>query len=233
MAKAAMTIAKGKAKAPAKKPVKTPARRKAPAAKPMLTIKQRDRLLAAAIKVLQKETYRAFTVARVAEKAKLDLALVKRTFPSKLHLLAATLETNLELDTDASEELILGQIDFRTSTADALTQMVMGQVERHDKGGWLRLFVNMDIAESEPEHADIWRMVEHRLADRGTRIVSEMQRRGYIDETLDPRWVQFFWNSLMDGIAVRARALPEGAGYDEVAKGITPILLRGFAPKRS
>ena len=29
------------------------------------------------------------------------------------------------------------------------------------------------------------------------------------------------------------RALPEGAGLDLVAEGITPILLRGFAPKRS
>ncbi len=224
-------MAKAASKTGAKTRAPKPAAKKPP--KRFLSVAQRDRVLAAAIRTLELDGYRAFSLAHVAKRARLDLKVVKSSFPSKLHLLAAALETNLETDADAAERMILGEIDFRASTADALAKMVQGQLQRHNKGGWLRLFVNMDIAEDEPGHADIWRMVEHRLAERGSRIVGEMQRRGYIDETLDPRWVQFFWNALMDGLAVRARALPEGAGLDLVAEGITPILLRGFAPKRS
>ena len=244
MAKAA-TKSKAKAKnvakpaarvtAPARKnPVKKKAAAKAkgrPAPR-LLTVAQRDRVLAAAIRSLEADGYAAFSLARVAARAKLELKLVKSSFPSKLHLLAAALETNLEKESDVAEQMILNEVDFRTSTSAALTKTVLGQLGRPRSGRWQRLYVTMDIAEREPEHADIWRMVEHRIAERGSRIVVEMQRRGYIDDTLDPRWVQFFWNALMDGIAVRARALPKGAGLDLVAEGITPILLRGLAPKR-
>lgn len=232
MAKAVKTVAKkpvrAKARLPASKGAKNPAKKPAK----LLTVKQRDRLLAAAIKALAADGYNGFSVARVAARAKLELASVKASFPSKLHLLAATLETNVEKDSDAAEALILREIDFKGDLDTAMIRMMSGQLHRHINGGWLNLFTNLDLSLEEPEHADMWRMMEHRIGERGIRIVGEMQRRGYIDDTLEPMWVQFFWNALMDGIGVRLRALPDGIGVPEISKALTPILLRGFAPKR-
>ncbi len=216
--------ARAKANLPAKKAAKKPAK--------LLTVKQRDRLLAAAMKALAADGYNGFTVARVAARAKLDVASVKASFPSKLHLLAATLETNVEKDSDDTEALILREIDFKGDLDAAMVRMMSGQLHRHINGGWLNLFTNLDLSMEEPDHADMWRMMEHRIGERGIRIVGEMQRRGYIDDALEPMWVQFFWNALMDGIGVRMRALPAGIGVPEISKALTPILLRGFAPKR-
>jgi AcrR family transcriptional regulator len=229
MAKAIKAATRAKAKAPAKKS-KTVAPGKKPA-KRMLTIKQRDRLLEAAMRTLGADGYSNFTVARVAARAKLDAAQVKGSFPTKLHLLAAALETNVENDTDAAEAMILREIDFRGDLTAAMRQMLSGQLNRHINGGWLNLFTNLDLSMEEPEHADMWRGMEARIGDRGMRIVREMQRRGYIDDALEPMWVQFFWNALMDGIGVRLRALPEGTGVDQIAEALAPIMLRGFAPK--
>ncbi len=219
----ARKAAPAKAKAKATKP-------KADARRP-LTIKQRDRVLAAALKTLANEGYDAFTVARVAARARLKPAALKASFPSKLHLLAAALETNVERDSDATEAMILGEIDFRGDMTAAMTRMLAGQLNRHIDGGWLNLFTNLDLSAEEPDHADMWRIMQHRVGERGIRIVGEMQRRGYIDDALEPIWVQFFWNALMDGIGIRMRALPEGTDVDVVARALTPILLRGFAPK--
>ena len=207
----------------AKRAVKKPAR--------MLTVKQRDRMLAAAMKTLANDGYDRFSVALVAKRAKLDLRQVRSSFPSKLHLLAAALETNVEKDSDDTEALILREIDFKGDLTVAMQRMMSGQLNRHINGGWLNLFTNLDLSMEEPDHVDMWRMMEHRIGERGVRIVGEMQRRGYIDDTLEPMWVQFFWNALMDGIGVRLRALPDGIGVDDIAKALTPVLLKGFAPK--
>ncbi|MFT3809391.1 MAG: TetR/AcrR family transcriptional regulator [Micropepsaceae bacterium] len=225
MAKAAKKPVRAAKPAPKMTP-KPPQRRK------LLTVKQRDRLLGAAMKTLAEQGYDAFTVARVASRAKLDLATVRSSFPSKLHLLAAALETNVEKDSDDTEALILREIDFKGDLDAAMVRMMSGQLHRHINGGWLTLFTNLDLSMEEPDHADMWRMMEHRIGERGIRIVGEMQRRGYIDDGLEPMWVQFFWNALMDGIGVRLRALPEGTGVAEISKALAPILLRGFAPKR-
>lgn len=226
-------MAKAAKKSVIKKPVRRAAKKPARQAAKLLTVKQRDRLLAAAMKALADDGYNGFTVARVAARAKLDLKSVKASFPSKLHLLAATLETNVEKDSDETEALILREIDFKGDLDAAMTRMMSGQLHRHINGGWLNLFTNLDLTTEEPDHADMWRMMEHRIGERGIRIVGEMQRRGYIDDGLEPMWVQFFWNALMDGIGVRLRALPEGIGVPEISKALAPILLRGFAPKRA
>ena len=246
MTKKAATMAKAKRKLSAimtkpkmspPKTIKMPPKAKAKPAPKLktrpLTVKQRDKVLAAALSVLEAEGYEAFGVARVAAKTKLTPAAVKTSFPTKLHLLAAVLETNVEGDSDAAETMILDQLPFESDLHGAMGAMLEGLLERHNQGGWLRVFVNLDLARSEPEHADIWRMLEHRIMERGTRIVTEMQRRGYIDANLEPKWVQFFWNALMDGLSIRGRALGKTMSIAELSRAMTPILLAGFAPKAS
>ncbi|BCW90189.1 hypothetical protein sos41_33570 [Alphaproteobacteria bacterium SO-S41] len=219
------------------KTVKMPAKGRAkPAPKPKakpLTVKQRDKVLAAAERILEADGYEAFGVARVAAKTKLNPAALKTSFPTKLHLLAAVLETNVEDDTDAAQRLILDELPFEADAVGAFAAMIEGLLARHNQGGWLRLFVNLDLERTEPEHADMWRLVEHRLIDRGTRIVTEMQRRGYIDDSHDPVTVQFFWNALMDGLSLRGRTQPKPMTHADIAKAVAPILLAGFAPKKS
>lgn len=211
---------------------KTAGKKTSPPKRP-LTVKQRDRVLDAAMKTLAAEGYDGFTAVRVAARAKLDPARIRAAFPSRLHLLAAALETNVERDSDETEALVLRDLDFKGDLTRAFAAMLGTQIRRHLNGGWLSLFANLDLAREEPEHADMWRMMEYRIGERGVRIVGEMQRRGYIDATLDPRWVQFFWNALMDGLAVRSRALPDGIGLDTVAESLAPIVLAGLAPKRA
>lgn len=234
MAKAAAARAKskpapkGKAKVTAKP---KPDRKAAP--KPMMTIAQRDRLLRAAAQIMEREGYPAFSIPAVARRARLDLKLVKRAFPSRIHLLTATLETNADNDTDAAQLEILNEIDFSGGLVGALAGMVRGQMTRHVRGGWLELYRNLDVSRRDPDLADMWKIVDNRLSDRAARIVEEMQRRGYISAELDPFWVQFFWNALMDGLAVRSRALPDPSNIQAIAEGLAPILLSGFAPKRA
>lgn len=192
----------------------------------------REKLVDAAAKLLAEAGFRAINMPRAAKRAGVSLAVARSLFRTSLHLVAATLEQQLEEDLEVTESEIISVMHARHDPALAIRQMLAAQLRRHAAGGWWRLYLDMDLLATSDDSRDILRQLQARLRERALSFIAALQGRGLIHDGHDAEAVWFLWSALLDGAVLRARVSSEPTDIDSLAAMLAPVLAQGLrAPK--
>lgn len=196
------------------------------------TVAAREKLVDAAAKLLAEAGFRGINMPRAAKRAGVKLAVARNLFRTSLHLVAATLEQQLEDDLEATEGEIISAMQARHDPSLAIRQMLAAQLRRHAAGGWWRLYLDMDLLTTSDDSREILRQLQLRLRERALTFITALQGRGLIHDGHDAEAVWFLWSALLDGAVLRARVSSEPTDIDTLAGMLAPVLALGLrAPK--
>lgn len=192
----------------------------------------REKLVDAAGKLLAEAGFRAINMPRAAKRAGVPLAVARKLFRTSLHLVAATLEQQLEEDLDATEGELLNALQSRNDPSLAIRNMLSAQLRRHAAGGWWRLYLDMDLLATSDDSRDILRQLQARLQERALTFITALQGRGLLHDGHDARAIWFLWSALLDGAVLRARVSSQHTDIETLAAMLAPVLAEGLrSPK--
>lgn len=189
----------------------------------------RERLIAATGSLLRDSGFHDITLERAARRAKVSATTARVLFRTKLHLVGATLEQQLEEDLDATEGEIIGTMHANDDTQHGITLMLVAQLKRHFERGW-GLYVDMDLLARDNESRELLRQLQNRLKERACVFIAAMQQRGIITSAYDAEAVWFLWSALLDGTVLRARVSPGQVDIHVLAGRLAPLIAFGLSP---
>ncbi len=195
-------------------------------------VEARELLVKATGALLSEKGFHGITLDRAARRAGVSARLARGLFRTSLHLVAATLEEQLEEDIEATEGDILGAMHARENPAHGIKLMLVAQLRRHAAGGWWRLYLDMDLLAKNGDSREVLHQLQARLRERALSFITAMQARGLIHDGHDAEAVWFLWSALLDGAVLRARVSPVHADVDTLAEMLAPLLASGISPPK-
>lgn len=192
----------------------------------------REKLVDAAAQLLAETGFRGINMPRAAKRAGVPLAAARSLFRTSLHLVAATLEQQLEEDIDATEGELLSAMQSRHDPALAIRHMLAAQLRRHAAGGWWRLYLDMDLLTTSEDSRDILRQMQARLRERALTFITALQGRDLLHDGHEAQAIWFVWSALLDGAVLRARVSSEPTDIDALAAMLAPVLAEGLGARK-
>jgi AcrR family transcriptional regulator len=190
----------------------------------------KTRILDAATRVFGREGYSGTTLDQVASDAGMTKGAVYWHFSSKSDLYLALCERSVETqlqDFPNQAEALLSSADPINALASLLIHQLKFCTANPEKP---MLFFDFITSSRDPTIKEKLAKTHMKMFDEMSHIISSVQERGLLTNTIDSRSLAVIFHSLVNGLMMTWLVDPDDVQFEDLVPTVSHILLKGLNP---